>query len=60
MILDAQNLHTLSQSRVSLDAISCLLTCRTREVSFVQFVELPLFRALCCLFWLCCSVSLND
>ena len=26
--------------------------------SDADFVELPLFRALCCLFWLRCSVSL--
>ena len=33
-----------------------LVLCTT-DTDFVS-VELLLFRALCCLFWLCCSVSL--
>ena len=53
MILDAQNLHTFSQTCQTPGVqpykcyfktpFSCFLTCQTREVSFVQLVR-------CCCF----------
>ena len=69
MILDAQNLHTFSQSRqtprLQPRFTQHFPTCRTHEVSFVRFsvfIALPLFQALCHLFgyalFLC--LSLND